>query len=206
MTMRVVIATLAVVGLFGLGWTSRAAAHCDALDGPVVTAARRALETGDVNPALAWVPASDEAEIRRAFERARSVRRLGAEARQLADTWFFETLVRVHRAGEGAPFTGLAPAGRDVGPAIPLADRALADGELEPLIRLVAERSRDGLVQRFERARSARQHPVADVAAGREFVRRYVDFIHYADGVWRAAAGAGDAHAEPEAAPAGHAH
>jgi len=36
-----------------------ARAHCDTLDGPVVLAARKALETGKVNPVLAWVPAAE---------------------------------------------------------------------------------------------------------------------------------------------------
>jgi hypothetical protein len=106
----------------------RALAHCDGLDGPVVQAARKALETGEVNLVLIWVQKPDEAEIKRAFDHAQTVRKLSAEARELADRYFFETLVRIHRAGEGAPFTGLKPAGRDLGPAIPAADNALRDG------------------------------------------------------------------------------
>jgi hypothetical protein len=104
---------LALVWAFG---------HCDGLDGPVVTVARKALETGNVNLVLPWVRVEDEGEIRKAFDQARSVRKLGGEARKLADTHFFETLVRIHRAGEGAPFAGLKPAGRDLGPAVPAAD------------------------------------------------------------------------------------
>lgn len=61
------------------------------------------------------------------------MRKLSLEARQLADMHFFETLVRLHRAGEGAGFTGLKPAGRDLGPAIPAADKALRDANVEPL-------------------------------------------------------------------------
>ena len=94
---------------------SPARAHCDTLDGPVVKTARAALETGKLAPVLAWVRAADEAEIRAAFQKATAARRLGPEARAVADTWFFETVVRVHRAGEGAPFTGLQPAGLELG-------------------------------------------------------------------------------------------
>ena len=99
-------------------------AHCDTLDGPVVKTARAALDTGKIAPVLAWVRAQDEAEIRAAFQKAAAARKLGPEAKVVADTWFFETVVRVHRAGEGAPFTGLKPAGLDLGPAVPAADRA----------------------------------------------------------------------------------
>lgn len=103
-----------------------ATAHCDGLDGPVVAAARKALASGDPNPVLIWVQPKDEADVRRAFMEAVAVRKLNGQARELADRYFFETLVRVHRAGEGAPYTGLKPAGRDLGPAIPLADKAVA--------------------------------------------------------------------------------
>ena len=114
-----------------------ALAHCDGMDGPVVKAAQRALEIGNVNLVLIWVQKQDELEVRRAFERTLAVRTLSPEAKELADRYFFETLVRLHRAGEGAPYTGLKPAGRDLGPAIPAADRALEEGSIEPLVTLL---------------------------------------------------------------------
>jgi len=77
------------------------APHCDTLDGPVVTAAKRALETGKVNLILPWAPKAAEEEIKSAFGRAQQVRKLGKAAADLADYWFFETVVRLHRAGEG---------------------------------------------------------------------------------------------------------
>jgi len=40
--------------------------HCDTRDGPVVRAARVALETGNVNFVLIWVPESAENELKEA--------------------------------------------------------------------------------------------------------------------------------------------
>lgn len=172
-----------------------ARAHCDTLDGPVVVAARQALETGKVNPVLAWVRPQDEKEIRAAFARARAVRQPGGEARELADTWFFETLVRVHRDGEGAPFTGLQPAGLDLGPAVPAADRALATGSPETVEKLLVAAVRAGLHERFE-AVKARELPGDDVAAGRAWVAAYVPFVHWVEGVFEAAQAGAWSHAE----------
>jgi hypothetical protein len=105
------------VALTLIGLTpARALAHCDGLDGPVVKAAQRALETRNPALVLIWVQEKDEREIQTAFEQTLAVRELSPQAKALADRFFFETLVRVHRAGEGAPFTGLKPAGRDLGP------------------------------------------------------------------------------------------
>lgn len=162
-----------------------AVGHCDGMDGPVVQLARKALETGNVNHVLPWVQESDEAEIREAFAHAASVRKLGPDAKALADRHFFETLVRVHRAGEGAPFTGLKPAGRDLGPAIPAADKALEDGAIDTVVKLLNEAIREGLHRHFHDAFSRRGFAVDDVKAGRESVEAYVPYIHYVERLWK---------------------
>ena len=162
-------------------------AHCDGLDGPVVKAAQAALAKGNVNLVLIWVQASDEVEIRRAFDQTLKVRKLGPQAQALADTSFFETLVRIHRAGEGASFTGLKPAGRDLGPAIPAADQALKSGDVTPLTNLLVDRMRSGLTDRFNPTLEAAEVASGDVEAGREYVERYVTFIHYVEGMYEAA-------------------
>jgi Family of unknown function (DUF6448) len=199
MSQRIAVVVLSL--LAGLPATARA--HCDTLDGPVVKTARTALETGKVNPVLAWVRPADEAEVRASFTRALAVRKLGREARELADTSFFETVVRVHRAGEGAPYTGLKPAGQDLGLAVPAADKAIVTRSPEEVEKLLVEAVRKGLHQRFAKV-AARAKPGEDVAAGREWVEAYVPYVHWAEGVYQAAAG--DAGAHPEPAAEKHAH
>jgi hypothetical protein len=182
-------------------------AHCDGLDGPVVKAAQKALTDGDVNLVLIWVQKDDEKEIRQAFERTLAVRQLSSEARELADMYFFETLVRLHRAGEGAPYTGLKPAGRDLGPAIPLADQALITGNIDPLVQQITQETRKGLLESFEHAVKARSYSKADVEAGREYVRAYVTFIHYVERAHEAATQPVAGHVpEAEQAPEEHHH
>ncbi|MEK7406948.1 MAG: DUF6448 family protein [Acidobacteriota bacterium] len=172
-----------------------ALAHCDGMDGPVVKAAQKALETGNVNLALIWIQKSDEAEIRKAFERTLAVRKLGAAAREMADLYFFETLVRVHRAGEGAPYTGLKPAGRDLGPAIPAADKAIAGGSAAALVELLTHNIRRGVETRFKHVMAAKKFAPNDVEAGRAYVKAYVEFIHYVEGLHQAGAGPAHGHA-----------
>jgi hypothetical protein len=182
---------------------SIARAHCDALDGPVVVSAGKALESGKLEPVLAWVRPADEAQIRDAFARARTVRKGGKEARELADRWFFETVVRVHRAGEGAPFTGLAPAG-GIEPTVAAVDRAVATGDLKPVEALLVNAVRTELHAREARLR--REAPPAhDVAAGRRWVAAYVPLVHWVEGVHRAATSGGE-HGEGEAHGQGEAH
>lgn len=185
-----------------LAW---AIGHCDTLDGPVITLARKALESGNINHVLPWVHAEDEDEIRHAFDHALAVRGLGASARKLADRHFFETLVRVHRASEGAPYTGLKPAGADLGPAVPAADKALEDGSVETVVKLLTDAVRAGVHRHYHAAMGRRKFAVDDVAAGREYVAAYVPYVHYVEGLWEAATGAAPAHAH-HATPAAHGH
>lgn len=206
-----------LVGAVLLLTASRLLAHCDTLDGPVVKDARAALEAGEVTPVLKWVAADREAELRAAFQQTLAVRALGTEARQLADGFFFETLVRVHRAGEGAPYTGLRPAGSEVDPAILASDRALESGDVGPLAALVVARADSGLRERFARAAEARRQAAESVEKGRTYVAAYVELMHYAERLLLAAGTDAAAHAhaadagadqavQPEAGAAAHRH
>lgn len=166
---------------------SSAAAHCDGLDGPVVKAAQRALESGNVNLVLVWVQPKDEGEIKKAFQKTLAVRKLNPQAKDLADTYFFETLVRVHRAGEGAPYTGLKPAGRDLGPAIPAADKAIESGKPEALVKLLTEALQAGVRGKFKEIASKKRFNADNVEAGRGYVEAYVQFLHYVERLYEAA-------------------
>jgi hypothetical protein len=168
-------------------------AHCDTLDGPVVETARKALASGDVTPLLKWVAADDEQMIRTAFQKTLEVRKLGTQARDLADMYFFETLVRIHRAGEGAPYTGLKP-GTAVDPAVALADKALESGSVDKLVNILTDATAKGIRERFHRALKAKKHADESVTAGREFVESYVIFTHYVEGLHSMIKGASEHH------------
>lgn len=174
----------------------RANAHCDTLDGPVVKDARAALASGDVTPVLKWVGKDLEPELRAAFARALSVRKGGTEAEELADHYFYETAVRLHRATEKAPYTGLKPAGSDLGPAVTASDAALAGGDVEELVSLIADRITDGLRERFARTLETQRKAGSSIGEGREYVRAYVAFVHYAERLFEDAATGREAHHE----------
>jgi hypothetical protein len=181
-----------------------AAAHCDTLDGSVVVDAKLALAAGEVTPVLKWVRAEDEPQIRTAFDKTLAARQQGEAARDVADTWFFETLVRVHRAGEGAPFDGLKPAGA-VEPGIAAADRALATGSAKDLVDDLTAALAAGVRKRFGETFAAREHAGESIAAGRGYVAAYVEFIHFVEGIHTALAAAED-HPKEHPAPAAHRH
>ena len=198
MSKVVTVAATVVVSL--LLYSSPAVAHCDALDGPVVQAARTALDKNDVSLVLRWVPADREADVREAFIRTLAVRALGADARALADTWFFETLVRVHRAGEGAPYDGLKPAGH-IEPFAVAVDKSLATGSADDVLADVSAHVTRSVRERFAKARETASHAGTSVEAGRASVAAYVDYLHYVEALYKTG---GTEH--QETAAAGHPH
>jgi len=159
-----------------------ASAHCDTADGPTVTDGRRALDSGNVNIALKWVRPEDENELRTAFERARRVRAVGGEAGALADDWFLENLVRIHRAGEGAGYDGIKPSGTVIPPQVRAADEALERGTIEPLRGLIETGRWAELEKRFTHALGLKNFDTDDLIAARHYMDAYVSFFKYAEG------------------------
>jgi hypothetical protein len=187
MTGRALYRSLAAVLLLMALPPLPARAHCDTMDGPVVKDARQALASGDPTSALKWVHPEKEAEVREAFRHALAVRALGPEARVLADRFFLEMLVRIHREGEGAPYSGLKPAGAEIEPAIAAADQALETASVEALVKMVAAQAERGIRERFARAAEARRHMGESVGRGRDYVGAYVSFVHYVEQLHTAA-------------------
>lgn len=144
--------------------------HCDSLDGPVVVAAQQALEAGRVERILPFVPADAEAEVKSAFERTIAIRGMGPEVAELADRWFFENVVRLHRAGEGAPYTGVKPAGLSHGPVIPVAERAIETGTGDELSAMLSNIVADQVKLRLDHVMQLKAHAGAGVAEAREYV------------------------------------
>jgi len=198
-------AALATVSLAMLFAAGPASAHCDGEDGPVIKSAQQALDSGNVNRVLIWVQHTDEAQIKDAFRKAIEVRELNPSAKELADHYFFETLVRVHRAGEGAPYTGIKPAGRDLGPAVVAGDKALETGSVEPLAKLLTQAVHKNVGGQFKDVIAKQDFKVDDVAAGQEYVKAYVEYIHSVERIYEAAASPAHGHvAEPAAAAHQH--
>lgn len=180
-----------------------ASAHCDTESGPVITAARTALDSGNVNHVLIWVQPADDPAIREAFATALARRKSGDG--QQADHAFFEALVRIHRAGEGAPFEGIKPANTDLGPAVPAADQSLATGSPDAVVQLLNETVENGVRTHFEHVSHKKSFDPNDVAAGRDYVKAYVFYTHYIEGIHQAATSAA-AHHEHSSAESGHQH
>jgi hypothetical protein len=144
--------------------------HCDSMDGPVVLAAMRALEARDPSLVLPYVKPEGEPEVRAAYDRTMAAHDGNLAANAVADLYFCETVVRVHRAGEGAPYTGLKPAGLGFGPVVPVAERALESDSSDELVVLLTGKVRRETIARFTRAMALKVHAGEGIPHAREYV------------------------------------
>jgi hypothetical protein len=192
----------AAVAFAGLCAPAMLSAHCDTMNGPVVMDARKALEKGDVTPVLKWVQPESENQIKDAFIKTLKVRVKSPEARELADHYFFETLVRLHRAGEGAPYTGLKD--EPVEPIIALSDQALETESADVLLKKITAHLEEGVRERFMKLTEAKKHKDESVESGREYVEAYVQFTHYVEGIHQSILSAGAHGGEAGETGSGH--
>jgi len=181
-----------------------ALAHCDTTSGPIIPEAKAALERGDVTPVLKWVHKDDEAAITAAFTNALAVRSQGPEAKELADQYFLETLIRLHRAGEGAPYTGIKD--EPAGPVVTMAEDALAAGSADELVDRFNRHMAMVIRERFAGVVNAAKEKDDSVEAGRAYVAAYVTYMHYVEGLHDAIVATGAHHAEAGAGEAAHQH
>ena len=178
---RMVLAPMFIILLL-IASTNVSFAHCDTMDGPLIKDLKIAISKNNVNYALKWVQPENETEIKEAFSLAMKVRKLGVDAQNLADKYFFETVVRLHRSGEGVPFTGVKPSGTPIDEKVMAADKSIEKGDLSPLKNLVLKELLPELQERFNKAISLKKFDVNNVAAGREYIEAYVQFFKYAEG------------------------
>ncbi|MFB3926296.1 MAG: DUF6448 family protein [Syntrophales bacterium] len=202
---RGMLTTVIAIIAFMLSGSVSALAHCDTMDGPIIKSALQALETGKTELVLMWIQKKDEPELMQAFRKAREVRKLNPAARELADRYFLETFVRLHRAGEGAPYTGIKPAGTEVDPSVKQADKALETGSPEELLKFMSSAVVKGVREQYERASELRKHAGHSVEAGRDYAAAYVTYVHYVERLYNMAMPKG-AHGGHEPPATKHAH
>lgn len=159
-------------------------AHCDSMEGPVIKAAIKSLETGNINYSLIWIPEKDEPELIRLFEKVLKVRKLNDDAKSLADRYFYETIVRIHRMGEGVGYTGIKPEGDKIEQGILDADLALETGSMDIIINNIPKDKTDKISHLFTETSSKKNFDLTDVSAGREYVESYVHFIHAVEEIY----------------------
>ena len=173
---------LSLIALFSLISIQPASAHCDSYDGPALIDAEKALETNNVDLILKWINADMEDEVVPLFHKTYSLKNGDKEIYEIVKKHFYETFIRLHREMEGAPYTGLKPAGTTA-PITVMSDKALETGEFESLLSTLNNHINSQLQEKFENTEALYKVRNNSVEQGREYVKAYVDYTHALEAV-----------------------
>ena len=163
-------------------FTKTASAHCDSYDGPVIKDAEMALETNNVNLVLKWVTKEQEKEITTLFRKTFELRNGDKEVYEIVEKHFFETLVRLHRETEGAPYTGLKPAGTTK-QIIQMTDKALKENNVDDFLLKLNNHIDKVVREKYKKVSELNKVKDDSVEKGREFVAAYVDYTHTVEAI-----------------------
>ena len=161
---------------------SQSFSHCDTESGPVIKAAKQAIKTGNVNYILIWVQKDDSEKIIEVFNKTILNIKKDPTNQENYEKELFTTLLKVHREGEGAEFSGIKDDNTVLKP-IKMADSAIDDGSIKEVSKMVTNHIERVITEKFTELEHARQFDVNDVEAGREYVRKYVEFMHLIEGL-----------------------
>ncbi len=155
-------------------------AHCDRVNGPVAKSARQALKTGQFKPVAIWIGEEQEAALQDRFESSLKAYRAGGPGKKVAKSYFMSEAIRLHRAAEGMPFTGLKPAS-ELPIDLKLAEKARETGDVQPVVDLLSSELEQKVKKWFKTSREARRQweQQQNVETGRKWADAYVKYIIY---------------------------
>ncbi|HLU90254.1 MAG TPA: DUF6448 family protein, partial [Cyclobacteriaceae bacterium] len=160
-----------------LAFTVPTYAHCDSYDGPVIQDAYKALDQEDVSYVMKWIFEDQEAEITSLFNKTVNLKQGDAEVYGIVEKHFLETLVRLHRETEGAPYTGLKPAG-STAPIVQMADNSIENLEVKTLLTNLGNHIQAVITDKYNKVAELSTVKDNSVAEGRAYVVAYVDYTH----------------------------
>lgn len=166
-----------LLGALMIVFSIPAFAHCDSYDGPVIQDAYKALETEEVTFVMKWIETEHEQEITNLFNKTVSLKTGDSAIYSIVEKHFLETLVRFHRETEGAPYTGLKPAG-STAPIVQMADNAIAKKEVKTLLHNLGNHIQEVITEKYEKVMELEKTKDASIAEGRAYVAAYVDYTH----------------------------
>lgn len=162
--------------------SQQAFAHCDSYDGPVIKDAYKALKTNNVNLVLKWINENQEAEIISLFNKTYKLKNSDKEIYEIVEKHFFETLVRLHRETECAPYTGLKPAGKTK-QIVQMSDKAIESGSIDDLMKKFNNHIEIVIREKYNRVLEFEKVKNESTENGRAYVKAYVEYTHILEGI-----------------------
>lgn len=164
-------------GIFLLMFSIPTYAHCDSYDGPVIKDALEALDKNKVEMVLKWIEPQQEEEVIGLFKKTYNLKNEDRKIYAIVEKHFLETLVRLHRETEDAPFTGLKPAG-SMTPLVEMADHSIEINTMKEVSKTITTHLDEVLRERYAKVMKLHKTKDNSVEEGRAYVHAYVEYTH----------------------------
>ena len=153
--------------------------HHDAVNAPDMKAAKMALETGNANYVLIWVPEESENKLKNLLEKTCCERSARKNMQNCAIDWYFDIVSRFYSANKGALYTCLKPGGLDESLIAVKVERAIETGNFEEIIGIIPDAHAADVRERFHHVMDKSNYDRNNIAAGRAYVSAFIDFLTY---------------------------
>ena len=144
---------------------------------PMMSAAKRALETGNAHHILVWIPEESENTLKNLLERAHCERTTGKDAHSNTVDWYFETINRLHSMYYGPHNLSISTKLPEEKAIILLVERACESGNFEEITTVITDTSAGEMRQCFNEVIKKRNYDA--ITAGRVCVSAFTDFIAF---------------------------
>ena len=151
----------------------------DEMQEPVEKAAKMALETGNVNYILIWLPEESENTLKNLLEKTRCVRSSRMNMQNQVYDWYFATVNRFFNANRYPDYLTTQFGGLAEKPLVLKVDKAIESGDFEEIRDIIPVTHEADAKQRFQHIMDMRNYPVNNIAAGRAYVSAFFDFNRY---------------------------
>jgi hypothetical protein len=144
--------------------------------GLLMRAARRALETGNADHILIWVPAGSENTLKNLHEKACCEHTIRTGRKNPAADWYYRKACCFHASWCGPHDLDSAaktPEGKKI---ISLVEQACESGSLAEITMVMPATAREKLQQQFDDLRQKQTFSPEDICAGRRYVEALSGF------------------------------
>jgi hypothetical protein len=148
-------------------------------NGPVIRAAKMAMETGNASYILIWLPKEAENTLKNLLERTYCENRTRKNTQNHSIDWYFKSVNRLHSRYGWPDYPGMKFKETDEETIALMVERAFESGNFEEINSIIPLNHSGDARERFHKVMMKRNYSVDDIAAGRVYVSAFIAFIVY---------------------------
>ncbi len=144
-----------------------------------MSAAKRALDTGNAQYILIWIPEESENTLKNLLEKVCCEHNIQKDVHDHIVDWYFKTVNRLHSVYCGPRNLNLSTKAPEEKKIIFLVEKACESGNFKEITTVIQDTPDGEMRQRFNDLMKKRNYHVENIASGRLYVSAFTDFIAF---------------------------